>query len=148
MIDKAMLSDTTPCLTIGALSKGTGCNIETIGYYGRIKLVPEPLRSDGGRRMYGAGHLKRLGFIRRARDLGFAIEEIRVLLRLVDEQDQPCAEVRGVAAAHLADVRTKIAALRVMERVLKQMVTQCDRGAQPDCPLVEALFDGRQGRRT
>ncbi len=147
MVDKATLSDTTPCLTIGALSKGTGCNIETIRYYERIKLFPEPIRSEGGRRMYGSGHLKRLGFIRRARDLGFTIEEIRALLRLVDERDQPCAEVRGVAEHHLADVRTKIAALKVIERVLKEMVTQCDTGARPDCPLVEALFDGRQGRQ-
>src|SRR5258706_4496220 len=97
--------------------------------------------------MYGSGHLKRLGFIRRARDLGFTIEEVRALLRLVDERDQPCAEVRGVAEHHLADVRTKIAALKVIERVLKEMVTQCDTGARPDCPLVEALFDGRQGRQ-
>ena len=141
MIDKAALSDTTPRLTIGSLSKGTGCNIETIRYYERIDLFPEPMRSDGGRRMYGTGHLKRLGFIRRARNLGFTIKEIRALLRLVDERDQPCAEVREVAATHLGDVRAKIANLKAMERVLKEMVNQCDTGAQPQCPLIEALFD-------
>jgi MerR family mercuric resistance operon transcriptional regulator len=141
MVDKASLSDTTPRLTIGSLSKGTGCNIETIRYYERIGLFSEPLRSEGGRRMYGSGHLKRLGFIRRARDLGFTIQEIRALLRLVDERDQPCGEARDVAAGHLSDVRAKIASLRAMEQALKEMVAQCDSGAQSKCPLIETLFD-------
>jgi MerR family mercuric resistance operon transcriptional regulator len=144
MFDKNILLDTVPRLTIGALSKGTGCNIETIRYYERIKLFPEPVRTEGGHRMYGTGHLKRLGFIRRARELGFTVEEIRALLRLVDGHDQPCAEVREVAAKHLSDVRTKIAALRAMERVLKEMVVSCGTGTTPDCPLLEALFEDRR----
>jgi MerR family mercuric resistance operon transcriptional regulator len=140
-MDKAVLRDTTPRLPIGAPSKGTGCNIETIRYYERIGLLPRPARTEGGHRMYGMGHLKRLGFIRRARDLGFTVEEIRALLRLVDERDQPCAEVQEVAVRHLADVRAKVAALRKMERVLKEMVARCETGGPPDCPLIEALFD-------
>jgi MerR family mercuric resistance operon transcriptional regulator len=140
-MDKAVLRDTTPRLPIGALSKGTGCNIETIRYYERIGLLPRPARSQGGHRMYGVGHLKRLGFIRRARDLGFTVEEIRALLRLVDERDQPCAEVRDVASSHLVDVRAKIAALRRMERALKEMVSQCDADRTPECPLLEVLFE-------
>lgn len=145
-MDKAVLRDTTPRLPIGALAKGTGCNIETIRYYERIGLLPHPARSEGGHRMYGRGHLKRLGFVRRARDLGFAVEEIRALLRLVDERDQPCNEARQVASAHLADVRIKIAALRAMEKVLRDMVARCDAGTPPDCPLIEALFDEATAR--
>lgn len=141
MVVAKNLDDGVPRLTIGALSKRTGCNIETIRYYERIKLFPAPARSEGGHRNYGNGHLKRLGFIRRARDLGFTIEEIRALFRLVDERDQPCAEVREVAFKHLQDVQVKISALRSMERALKTMVVECGGSNKPDCPLLEALFN-------
>jgi len=140
-MDKLALRDTAPRLAIGALSRRTGVNIETVRYYERIGLLPLPARSEGGHRMYGTGHLKRLGFVRKARDLGFTIEEIRTLLRLVDERDQPCAEARQVAAGHLADVRAKLAALRTMEKVLNDMVARCDAGTPPECPLIEALFE-------
>lgn len=145
-MDKAVLRDTTPRFSIGALSSRTGCKVETIRYYERIGLLPEPARSEGGHRMYGVAHLKRLGFIRRARELGFTVEEIRTLLRLVDERDQPCAEVREVAAGHLEDVKAKIASLRAMEAVLSDMVDRCADGRMHECPLIETLFE--QERRT
>ncbi len=78
-----------------------------------------------------------------ARELGFSLDEIRVLLRLVDERDQPCAEARAVAAAHLDDVRAKIADLKRMQRVLEDVVAQCADGTLPECPLIETLFSGR-----
>ncbi len=78
-------------LAIGTLSKRTGCNIETIRYYERVRLLPTPARSAGGYRLYGTDHLKRLTFIRRARALGFSIDEVRTLLKLADERgDPPC----------------------------------------------------------
>jgi MerR family mercuric resistance operon transcriptional regulator len=79
----------------------------------------------------------------RARELGFSLDEIRELLRLVDERDQPCAEASAVAAAHLDDVRAKIADLKRMERVLKDVVAQCADGTRPECPLIETLFRER-----
>src|SRR3546814_4728527 len=97
------------------LSRRTGCNIETIRYYEKIGLLPAPARSDGGHRLYGHGHLMRLGFVRRARELGFMLDEIRALLRLAEDRDRPCAEAREVAAAHLTDIRTKIADLQRSE---------------------------------
>jgi MerR family mercuric resistance operon transcriptional regulator len=127
-------------LAIGPLSKRTGCNIETIRYYERVGLLPAPVRSPGGYRLYGDQHLKRLTFIRRARSLGFSIDEVRTLLKLADERKRPCAEVRVVAAAHLEDVRAKIADLRAMERVLSETVAKCANGKQSDCPLIEALY--------
>ncbi len=130
-------------LPIGALANHTGCNIETIRYYERIGLMPRPARSEGGHRMYGPDHFKRLEFVRRARELGFTVDEIRQLLRLAEEQDQPCADVRIVATRHLADIRTKIAALRAMEKVLKETVAQCEEASRPECPLIEALFEVR-----
>ncbi len=127
-------------LAIGPLSKRTGCNIETIRYYERVGLLPAPVRSPGGYRLYGEQHLKRLTFIRRARALGFSIDEVRTLLRLADERKRPCAEARVVAAAHLEDVRAKIADLRAMQRVLSATVAKCANGKRSDCPLIEALY--------
>lgn len=125
---------------IGPLSKRTGCNVETIRYYERVGLLPAPGRSPGGYRLYGDQHLKRLTFIRRARALGFSIDEVRRLLKLADERKRPCAEVRVVAAAHLEDVRAKIADLKAMERVLNETVAKCATGMRPDCPLIETLY--------
>ena len=127
-------------LAIVTLSKRTGCNIETIRYYERVGLLPAPVRSAGGYRLYETDHLKRLTFIRRARALGFSIDEVRTLLKLADERKRPCAEVRVVAGAHLGDVRAKIADLRAMERVLRKTLVRCARGAGSECPLIEALY--------
>jgi len=132
--------DTGGQIAIGALSRHTGTTIETIRYYERIGLLPAPARSSGGYRLYGTGHLKRLNFVRRARTLGFSIEEVRRLLRLADERKRPCADVRAVAEAHLKDMRAKIVDLRRMERVLKATVARCAEGRRADCPVIEALY--------
>jgi DNA-binding transcriptional MerR regulator len=91
-------------------------------------------------RSYDISHERRLRFVLLARELGFSLEEIRGLLRLVDERDRPCAEARDVAAVHLADIRAKIADLKRMERVLKDVVAQCGDGTLLECPLIETLF--------
>ena len=122
------------------LARRTGSNLETVRYYEKVGLLPEPPRSDSGYRIYDVSHERRLCFVLRARELGFSLDEIRMLLRLVDERDQPCAEARVVAATHLQDVRTKIADLRRMERVLKKVVAQCGDRTLPECPLIETLF--------
>jgi MerR family mercuric resistance operon transcriptional regulator len=122
------------------LARRAGCNLETIRYYEKAGVLPEPPRTQSGYRSYDATHERRLKFVLRARELGFSLDEIRALLRLVDERDQRCAEARDLAAAHLKDVQSKIADLRRMERVLKDMVAQCADGTTPECPLIEALF--------
>ena len=126
--------------TIGALSKGTGCNIETIRYYERIGLLPEPPRSPGGHRLYGEDHLRRLTFIRRSRELGFTLDEVRGLLRLVDGGEYTCAEVKALTLDHVAEVRRKLADLRRMKRVLEEMAAECEGGEVPECPIIDALF--------
>ncbi len=126
--------------SIGSLSQRTGCNIETIRYYERIGLMPEPPRTAGGHRSYGKSHERRLGFIRRCRELGFSIEEIRVLLGLVDGGDYTCGEVKAVADRHLDDVRRKIADLKKLERTLKDVGAACDGGQVPECPIIDALY--------
>ena len=103
-------------------------------------LLPAPARSAGGYRLYGTAHLKRLSFIRRARALGFPLEEVRTLLTLADERRRPCAEVRVVAEAHLDDIRAKIGDLKAMERVLKETVARCAKGTGSHCPVIDALY--------
>jgi MerR family mercuric resistance operon transcriptional regulator len=122
------------------LARRTGSNLETVRYYEKVGLLPEPPRTAGGYRSYDTTHEHRLRFVLRARELGFSLDEIRALLRLVDERDQPCAEARVVAATHLRDVRSKITDLKRMERVLKNVVAQCGDGTLPECPLIETLF--------
>jgi MerR family mercuric resistance operon transcriptional regulator len=135
------MSEKRQALTIGALSKRAGVNIETTRYYERSGLMPEPPRSEGGHRLYSRDHLKRLAFIRRSRELGFSLEEIRALLRLVDGGDYTCGEVKALTDRHLKDVRQKIADLRRLERTLGEISSQCEGGAVPECLIIEALFD-------
>lgn len=127
-------------LTIGRLSTRAAVNIETVRYYERIGLLPSPPRTEGGHRLYGEPHVKKLTFVRRARELGFTLDEIRALLRLADERQSSCAKVRVLAADHLEDVRAKIADLKRMERVLSETVDRCTQGTRPECPLLEILF--------
>jgi MerR family mercuric resistance operon transcriptional regulator len=131
-------------LTIGTLAKRTGVNIETIRYYERIGMIPPPPRSAGGQRRYEEAHLRRLAFVRRCRELGFPLDEIRALLALVDGDDYSCAEVRDMTVRQLDAVRLRIADLRVMERTLDTMAAACEGGAVPNCPIVDALFAGRR----
>jgi len=126
-------------IAIGALSKHTGANIETIRYYERVGLLPAPVRSSGGYRLYGTDHLKRLNFIRRARALGFSVAGVRKLLTLADQRRRPYADVRVVAKAHLEDVKGKIADLRKMERVLTETIARCEAGRGSHCPMIDAL---------
>jgi MerR family mercuric resistance operon transcriptional regulator len=127
-------------IQIGELSRRTGCNIETIRYYERICLLPTPVRSAGRYRVYDSADVRRLAFIRRARELGFTLDEVRTLLALsANDAQGACAEVRELAARHLAEVRAKIVDLRAMERVLADAVRRCAAGELPGCPVIEAL---------
>jgi MerR family mercuric resistance operon transcriptional regulator len=133
-------------LTIGTLSARSACHIETIRYYERIGLMPAPARSEGGHRLYGEDHVKRLGFIRRSRDLGFTLAEIRTLLRLVDGRRYTCAQVKRITLAHLEEVRRKVADLRRLGRVLTDMVAACEDGTVPACPVIDALLGHASSR--
>ena len=129
-------------LSIGELSRRAGVHIETIRYYERIKMLPAPPRTTNGRRVYGPVETRTLTFIRRSRELGFNLDQIRALLALSAKNGQAaCAEVRELAAQHLAEVRAKIADLRAMARVLSDAVRRCDAGEEPGCPLIDALSE-------
>ena len=136
---KFMVSKKTG-LSRGILAKQSGVNSETIRYYEKIKLMPDPVRSEGGHRVYNETHLQRLSFIRRCRELGFTLKEIRGLLELVDGGNYTCAEVRDRTTAHLDEVRQKIRDLQKMQRTLKIMVSQCDGELVPECPIIDTLL--------
>lgn len=123
---------------IGSLSRRTGVNIETIRYYERIGLLPPPPRTEGGHRLYADDHLKRLAFIRRSRELGFTLDEVRNLLALV-EGGYTCGEVQAAALAHVESIQRKIADLQQMERTLAETAAHCKGGTAPDCPILDVL---------
>ena len=125
--------------TIGEISRLTQVPSETIRYYEKIGIMPAPPRNSSGYRIYSTPHLERLSFVRRSRELGFSQPEVRKLLTLVDEHKYTCDEVRKVTAAHLLTVRKKIKDLRKLEKALANMVSECDGGDIPDCPIINIL---------
>lgn len=134
-------------MTRGELARATGCNGETIRYYERAGLLPDPPRTAGGHRVYGPEHRRRLGFVLRGRALGFSLEDLRTLLSLVDRGDYSCADVQGISQRHLAEIRAKQADLARLERTLADLVSACESGQVPDCPILESLWPDRPAGR-
>ena len=126
-------------ITIGKLASATGVNLETIRYYERIGLMPKPSRTAGNRRDYDPSHIHRLSFIRRGRELGFTLDEIKALLALSEPARRSCADVSRIAGAHLEDVRAKIKHLRRLERILAETVSKCSGRKTPACPVLDML---------
>jgi MerR family transcriptional regulator, mercuric resistance operon regulatory protein len=133
-------------VAIGELSRLTGVNIETIRYYERIKMLPVPSRTASGRRVYGATDIRILAFVRRARELGFSLDEIRALIRLGGPEKASCREVREIATHHLEGIRAKLGDLQKLERLLAKTVARCSGRTAPDCPVLDIL-DVRRPRR-
>lgn len=134
-------------LTIGALAQQSGVHIVTIRYYERVGLMPGPQRGRSGYPLYGVDHVKRLNFVRRGRELGFELEELRDLLQLVDGRSYTCAQVHERAVRHTNDIRGRIKDLRKLQRVMENMVSKCSADETPDCPIIEALLEAKPARR-
>lgn len=132
--------------TIGELGKATGTKVETIRYYERIGLLPKPSRTGGNYRSFGKAELGRLSFIRRARDLGFSLDQVRALLNLSDDADRDCTTVDKLAKQHLAEVERKIADLKALHQELTALVRSCDGGVVADCRIIQALAPLQAGR--
>ena len=125
---------------IGELARETGVKVVTIRYYEQIGLMPVPLRTDGNYRTYSAEQLRRLRFIRRCRDLGFTLDQIRDLLRLSSEKTHACAEVDRIADQHRRTVEAKLSDLRRLARELRRLSACCrGKGIIADCRIIEAL---------
>jgi Cu(I)-responsive transcriptional regulator len=126
-------------MKIGELAKATGTRVETVRYYEKTGLLPAPARTQGNYRSYDDRHLARLSFIRRARDLGFSIEQVRALLDLSDDRTRDCATVDAIANGHLREVDRKIASLTALRRELSAVIASCHGGTVAQCRIIEAL---------
>jgi len=136
-------------LKIGALARQTGTNAPTIRYYEEIGLLRSAGRQAGNQRVYGDADVKSLTFIRRCREFGFSIDQVRSLVALVQDPASPCVQARDLAQEHLVAVRAKLAELKALERSIAAFVTNCDAscagGAGPDCVILDDLSNGRKG---
>lgn len=129
----------TRTYTIGELGRLTETKVETVRYYERVGLLPHPPRSSGNYRVYGGAHLGRLGFIRRARELGFPLDQVRELLELAGQQTRSCEQVDKLVQAHVTDIARRIYDLQTLQQELTQLLAQCQHGKVADCRIIEAL---------
>jgi DNA-binding transcriptional MerR regulator len=128
---------------IGDLARRTGVKVPTIRYYEQIGLLPEPPRTEGKQRRYSDQNLRRLTFIRHARELGFGIEAIRELTVLSDRPDTSCAEADRIARHHLVEVEERITKLEALRAELERMIGECAQGRVSDCRVIQSLADHR-----
>lgn len=130
-------------MKIGEIAQRAGSNVETVRYYERIGLLTPPARTAGNYRSYSEAHAQRLSFIRRARDLGFTIEDVRELLALDEDRNRSCAAVDEIAARHLGTVQCKIANLTALGAELERVIDSCGQGAVADCQILKSLITSR-----
>ena len=128
---------------IGELARESGCKPETVRYYERIGLLPSALRNEGNQRRYTHTSIRRLTFIRHARDFGFTIEAVRELLQMADVPTMPCEEVDTLAKRHLAEVEARLARLTALRNELQRMIGQCAGGSIGQCHIIDVLSDHR-----
>jgi MerR family mercuric resistance operon transcriptional regulator len=136
---RAITASRAEAFPIGELAKRSRVKIETIRYYERAKMLVPPPRTASGRRVYDLTDLRILVFIRRARELGFSLDEIRALLRLGGPEKATCREVREIAVQHLDNIRAKLRDLKKLERLLSRTVALCSGKTAPDCPVLDVL---------
>lgn len=130
-------------LSIGQLAKRAGVGVETVRYYEREGLLAEPQRRQSGYRQYQSDTVDRLLFIRRAKELGFTLKEIKELLSLRVDEDKTCADVRQQAEAKIADIEDRIRSLQRMKRALVKVTSQCSgSGPTSECPILESIKQG------
>ncbi|WP_300302599.1 Cu(I)-responsive transcriptional regulator [Ferrovibrio sp.] len=126
-------------MNIGQASDASGVSAKMIRYYESVGLMPEAGRSASGYRVYGEADVHMLRFIRRSRDLGFALDDIRLLLGLWRDRSRPSAAVKDIAMKHIDDLTAKIAELQAMKRSLQHLAEACHGDARPDCPILDDL---------
>lgn len=125
--------------TRGHIAKATGVKLETVRYYEKIGLLPSPERTSSNYRIYGQSDVDRLSFIRRARDLGFSLDQVRALLDLADDRTRSCGAVDEITREQLQEVERKIADLQALKRELSHLIKQCGQGTIADCRIIGAL---------
>lgn len=134
-----MVRTTEPC-SRGVLAQRAGCNAETVRYYEKVGIMPEPARTDAGHRIYTLPDQRRLMLILRLRNLGFSIEELREVLLLIDSDTITCGEVEAITLDHIDVIKSKIRDLRKILKALQELIKKCDGGDTPDCGALTELF--------
>jgi DNA-binding transcriptional MerR regulator len=124
---------------IGGVARRTGVKVPTIRFYEQIRLLPPPPRSQSNRRCYGETDVRRLLFIKHARELGFDVAEVRTLLSLQDKPNSSCEHIDALVADHLVAIDSKIARLVALRRELQQILACCSGGRVADCRVVESI---------
>jgi DNA-binding transcriptional MerR regulator len=127
--------------TIGHVARSAGCTVQAVRYYEQAGLLPRPERSNGNQRLYGNAEIRRLTFIRHARELGFTLDAIRDLLSLSDSPERSCEAADAIARAQLIEVERRIENLKALKIELRRMVAQCSGGRISDCRVIEVLSD-------
>lgn len=135
-------------MNIGQASAASGVSAKMIRYYESIQLMPEAGRSSGGYRIYTDTDVHMLRFVRRARDLGFSLDDIRALLGLWRDRSRPSAAVKQIALRHIEELTAKIAELQTMRRSLQHLAQACHGDARPDCPILDDLEEGSSETKT
>lgn len=133
-------------LSIGEVAAMAGVNVQTLRFYERRGLIEEPPRGASGYREYPEDSIRRIRFIKRAQDLGFALAEVQQLLRLRDDPGMPCSKVQTTARAKMDEIDEKLRRLRAMRAALNDLVTSCAANRAHHCPLLEALDAGPRRR--
>ncbi|MGO2241633.1 MAG: MerR family transcriptional regulator [Halomonas sp.] len=136
-------ANTKQYIGIGELARQSGCKPETVRYYEGIGLLPSAPRNEGNQRRYTATAIRRLTFIRHARDFGFSVEAVRELLQMADHPTMPCEEVDTLAKRHLAEVEARLARLTAVRDELTRMIHQCEGGNIGHCHIIDVLSDHR-----
>ncbi|QHD69604.1 MerR family transcriptional regulator [Sphingobium yanoikuyae] len=126
-------------MKIGEIAKRTGLKIETIRFYESEGLIPSPIRSGGNYRLYDRSHLDRLSFVKRSRDLGFTLDQVRSLLHLADDPQESCAEADKIAAVHILEIDRKLADLTALRAEIAQWGGTCTTGTVAECKVIDAL---------
>ena len=131
-------------MNIGQASKASGVSSKMIRYYERIGLIEPAHRTDSSYRTYTDNDIHTLRFVRRARDLGFSVEQMKTLLALWRDRSRASADVKAIALEHIAELERKAAAIAEMTRTLKHLADNCHGDDRPDCPIIEGFAEGKR----
>ncbi len=126
-------------VAIGALAAAAGVKVPTIRYYESVGLLPAPPRTESNRRLYGEDAIRRLRFIRHARELGFEVDDIRQLLTLADQPNRACHEVDAIAQRHLTEIESRIRRLKALKSEVSRMIKECAKGSVANCRIIDVL---------
>lgn len=126
-------------VAIGGLAAATGVKVPTIRYYESVGLLQKAPRTESNRRLYDDAAVRRLRFIRHARELGFEVDDIRQLLDLGDQPNRPCQEVDSIAQRHLAEIESRIRRLNALKREIARMIKECAKGSVAECRIIDVL---------